>query len=216
VNVALSQSSPVTDIKRKHSERSSDDDPSSDTPLPRKRGRPRKKQPSDKLPPKPRGRPRKTIEDPESRQFLVPVFVEIAVAPKLVRGRTPRGDKLVKQPPSIEGPFNLTPGMGWDAFITEIANVVGFDKENLIVSTMTWSFQRKAVLPLTSEDGYKTMIQQIRVLKDPSAAIIVISLPAPWTKAIRSQNINDEEVLAMRHEDNSLWGKKVRVRKSNC
>jgi hypothetical protein len=244
VKEAVSQSPLAPESKRKRSDRSSDsertpkrpqvpprkeitpsrkhcsdddgDQVSSEPPLRKRRGRPRKKQPSDDHRAKQRGRPRKAIEDPQSRQFLVPVFVEMAVAPKLVRGRTPRGDKFVKQPPSTEGPFSLTQGIDWDAFVTEIARVVRLDKENLVVSTMTWSFQRKAVLPLTNEGGYKTMIQQIRVLKDPSSAIIVVSLPMPQTKASRSHNVNDSELSAMGHEDNSLWGKKVRASGSSC
>jgi|SRR5882762_975155 hypothetical protein len=59
---------------------------------PRKRGRPRKViiASDDDLPvvvPKKRGRPAKTVEDPRTRNFTVPVYVEVAQPAVLKRGK---------------------------------------------------------------------------------------------------------------------------------
>jgi hypothetical protein len=57
-----------------------------------------------------RGRP-KTANAPRARankDFLVPVYLEIAQEPVLMKGKTHKGDKFVKQPPITDGPFHLT------------------------------------------------------------------------------------------------------------
>jgi hypothetical protein len=75
--------------------------------------------------PKKRGRPSKAAEAPHEKLFTVPVFVEIAKPPQLVRGKTHKGDKWVKQQPRTEGPFNLTQEMTWDTFLGEVSEVAG-------------------------------------------------------------------------------------------
>jgi hypothetical protein len=124
---------------------------------------------------------------------VVPVFVEMAVAPKLVRGKTHRGNKWVKQSPNSNGPFSLAHRTTWSTFVKEIAEMPGLDKENLTVEAMTWSFQKKTVLPLTNKGKFQMMIQQIRILKDPSAAIIVINLLTP-KQGLMCHNTNNEEL----------------------
>jgi len=56
-----------------------------------------------------RGRPPKTANVVHAnKNFLVPVYLEIAQEPVLMKGKTYKGDKFVKQPPITDGPFHLT------------------------------------------------------------------------------------------------------------
>jgi len=70
---------------------------------------------------RPRGRPRKDDRQddnkPESRPFSTSVFIAIPVPAKLVRGRTSKGDKYVKQASRMEGPFTFGWLMTWKQFL---------------------------------------------------------------------------------------------------
>ncbi|KAG6894622.1 hypothetical protein C0992_005365 [Termitomyces sp. T32_za158] len=134
--------------------------------------------------------------------------------PKLVRGRTHKGDKLEPQKPKQYGPFTLTANMSWTRFLTEVSATVDIELENLDLTEMTWCFQKKAQLMLTSVGGYKAMIQQILALKDPSAAIIIVSLPAPKRAHAKGgqkyQQESDEDFEELNQlDEDTKWGKKL-------
>ncbi|KAG6886918.1 hypothetical protein C0992_001618 [Termitomyces sp. T32_za158] len=107
------------------------------------------------------------------------VYVNLGMPSKLVRGCTHKGDKLEPQKPKQYGPFTLIANMSWTRFLTEVSATVDIKLENPDLTEMTWCFQKKAQLMLTRIGDYKAMIQQILALKDSSAAIIIVSLPAP-------------------------------------
>ncbi|KAG6849499.1 hypothetical protein H0H87_002729 [Tephrocybe sp. NHM501043] len=107
------------------------------------------------------------------------VYVLLGVLPKLIRGHTSKGDKYKAQKLKQYGPFTLTLNMTWERFLAEVAGIAEVDIENLDISNMTWNFQRKVVLNLNSTSGYKAMIQQVHALKDPSSAVIFVTLPLP-------------------------------------
>jgi hypothetical protein len=71
---------------------------------------------------------------------------------------------------------------------------------------MTWGFQKKGKLPLSSEVGYRAMIQQIKAQKDLSALIVVVALPLP---KVPQPKYRMEENTIEQQADNTLWGQKV-------
>jgi hypothetical protein len=91
---------------------------------------------------------KETVETHSSHaRFNVPVYVEIAVPPKLKPRKTYKGNKLEKQEPRMEGPFTLTHNMSWEAFLKAISNTVDEDLENLVIDDMKWGIQRKGRYP---------------------------------------------------------------------
>ena len=186
--------------KESHSDKENDKDDKDALPLIRRK----------------RGRPRKIAHNGSHRwEFLVPVNVETAQDPVLTRGRTHKGDKFVKQPPVTEGPFHLSSKTTWAGFMEDIAKVAKITKEDLggIISEMKWGFQKKATLPLTDIIGFQTMLQQVRGLKDPESAIIIVRLPASVGRHQRKAHEvvgNHNEVIDNRLDDGSMYGKKVR------
>ncbi|KAG6883213.1 hypothetical protein C0992_009410 [Termitomyces sp. T32_za158] len=142
------------------------------------------------------------------------VYVNLGMPPKLVRGCTYKGDKLEPQKPKQYGPFTLTANMPWTRFLTEVLATVDIKLENLDLTEMTWCFQKKAQLMLTSVGVYKAMIQQILALKNPLAAIIIVSLPTPKCAHTKSgqkyQQESDEDFEELNQlDENTKWGKKV-------
>jgi hypothetical protein len=78
-----------------------------------------------------------------NKDFLVvPVFLEIAQELVLMRGKTHKRDRFVKQPPITDGPFHLTQKITWQNFKKEVADIAGIDKENFstISKGLKWSF----------------------------------------------------------------------------
>jgi len=93
--------------------------------------------------------------------------------------------------------------------------VLGIGQENLQVEGMSWSFQGKATeLPLTSEPGFCTLREQVKALREPSACIVIVHHPKPFTRKPRyagSDPEEDEENPELKHPEteNTRWGKKV-------
>ena len=98
--------------------------------------------------PKKRGHPRKVVDSEETHSsrvsFNVPVYVEMAVPPKLKPGKTYKGNKMEKQEPRMEGPFTLTRKMSWEAFLIAILNTVDEELENLLIEV---GYTEKRLLP---------------------------------------------------------------------
>jgi len=175
------------------------------------------------IPKKKRGRPpkpkdRSTTKVTPSHSFDAAVFVSIEQPPEMVRGKTHRSDKLVPKKPRIEGPFTLTKSMRWTQFLDEVAECMDIDKENIQLDGMTWAFQRqKEPLPLSTEQGFKTMREQVKA-KGQSATVVFVYHPISKKKAGRQgrgalggDEDEDNMVGDMNHrEDDSRWGKKVR------
>ena len=152
-------------------------------------------------------------EDPQTHQFTVSVYVEVAKPPVLKKGKTSKGNKYVKQPSTAEGPFIMLQKMKWEDFLDQVAHLAEIDKENIdaTITSMTWSFQKKNRLPLTGVSSFNTMVQQIRVLKDPESAIILVALLAPRCRPKEQviMNENNLEGNDRHYEDTSLFGRKV-------
>jgi hypothetical protein len=176
--------------------------------------------------PKKRGRPPKPKDDSDtkitsSHSFDASVFVSIEQPPEMVRGKTHRTDKLVPKKPRIEGPFTLTKSMRWTQFLDEVAECMDIDKENMHLDRMTWAFQKqKEPLPLSTEQGFKTMQEQVSA-KGQAATVVFVYHPISkkagrQLKAHGSQGKDDDQenkVGDMNRglgEDDSRWGKKVR------
>lgn len=165
---------------------------------------------------KKRGRPRKPIEEkPKAglQPFNASMFVSVENPPQLIRGKTHRTDKLAAQEPRIEGPFTLIRSMKWAEFLHEIAQWVGVDQENLRLNGLSWGFQKqKAHLPLTNEEAFKTMREQVKS-KNSSATVIFVYHPLCKQPQSRGQHaIGDLAPIVNRAdaEDESRWGKMVR------
>ena len=142
--------------------------------------------------PKKRGRPPKpkdgsSINVKPSHSFDASVFVSVEQPPEMVRGKTHRSDKLVPKKPHIEGPFTLTKSMRWTQFLDEVAECMDIDKENIRLDGMTWAFQKqKEPLPLSNEQGFKTMCEQVGA-KGLSATVVFVYHPISKRKAGRAQ-----------------------------
>jgi hypothetical protein len=162
---------------------------------------------------KQRGRPKTANVASANKDFLVPIYLEIAQEPVLMRGKTHKGDKFVKQPPITDGPFHLTRKTTWEKFRKEVADIAGIDKENFgtISESLKWSFQKKCPLPLKDKMGFKTLMLQIKGMKDPDSAIIIVSLP-PLTKHQSTHKACEHEINTFgdtQDDDGTIYGKKV-------
>jgi hypothetical protein len=132
------------------------------------------------------GRPHKVSTDPQNCDFSAHVYVEIANLPKLHRGKTHKTDKYVPQGPTTEGPFTLTHYMGWESFLSHVAELAGLEEENPALTQMTWHFQGKTKsLPLGNIGGFMAMVTQIRALRVGASAMIMLGLPVPPAKPSR-------------------------------
>ena len=162
---------------------------------------------------KKRGRPRKPIEDKPMaglQPFNASVFVSVENPPQLVRGKTHKSDRLAAQDPRVEGPFTLIRSMKWTEFLHEVAQWVGVDQENLRVNGLSWGFQKqKARLPLTNEEAFKTMREQVKS-KISSATVIFVYHPICKQPQSRGQQDTGDQAIVNRTEDGSRWGKMVR------
>jgi hypothetical protein len=174
------------------------------------------------------GRPPKSAEEKAARHaasasgsppFNASVFISVEQPPQLVHGKTHRSDKHVAQDPLVAGPFTLLRMMKWAEFLDEVAECVRVDKENLQVNGLSWGFQKqKAQLPLTSEQAFKTLREQVK-MKNGAATVIFVYHPIckrPQGQDPRGQepqdNVNDRAVVV---ENESHWEKKVRYQ-INC
>lgn len=163
---------------------------------------------------KKRGRPKTPKVDSTNKDFLVPVYLEIAQEPVLMRGKTHKGDKFVKQPPITDGPFHLTRKMTWEMFMAEVAEIAGIEKENFstVCEGLKWSFQKKSPLPLKDETGFKTLMLQVKGMKDPDSAIIIVSLPPLANKCQSGRKARESEANGFSdvlRDDGTMYGKKV-------
>ena len=174
-----------------------------------------KEVPEHVIAPKKHGCPCKAVltADPETHaDFNIPVYVEIAMPPKLKPRKTYKGNKMEKQEPRMEGPFSLTHNMSWGAFLTAISNAVDEDIENLSIGNMKWGIQKKGRYPLANWEGYVAMHKQIAMQKEPSSLIIMVYLPMPKVPKRSGQKQGqvdeyDEDMPV--EQDNSRWGQKV-------
>jgi hypothetical protein len=163
--------------------------------------------------PKKRGRPRKLIDEKASRPvgsqpFNTSVFVSIENPPQLMRGRTHKTDKHIAQEPRVEGPFTLIRSMKWAGFLDEVAGWVGVDKENLRINGLSWGFQKqKARLPLTSEQAFNTLREQVKV-KNGSATVIFVYHPICKQPQSRGHD-GMGQAIQFDGADESRWGRKV-------
>jgi len=162
---------------------------------------------------KQRGHPKTANVAHANRDFLVPIYLETAQEPVLMRGKTHKGDKFVKQLPITDGPFYLTRKTTWEKFQKEVADIAGIDKENFgtISKGLKWSFQKKCPLPLKDKMGFKTLMLQVKGMKDPDSAIIIVSLPSIANRQ-SGQKACESEINAfsdIQHDDGTIYGKKV-------
>jgi len=69
-------------------------------------------------------------------------------------------------------------------------------------------------LPLTSEPGFCTLREQVKALREPSACIVIVHHPKPFTRKPRYAESDPEEdeenpELKRPETENTRWGKKV-------
>lgn len=219
--VSKKRSRPVQDSEALDSDNSQ----SKTTPPPPKRPRDHHRKPDEDVDPlsqttpppvkRPRGRPRKSEEkQPEaSKRLAVHVYVQISRPPKVVLGKTHKGDKYKAQKPRKEGPFTLTLKYNWQRFLTAISETVDEDLENLLIDEMVWTFSgKKNELPLTNKPGFKAMMEQLDGLSGKTTPAVILHLPAPLSSRKKQRraevNSTDDENLDMA-KGNSMWAKKA-------
>lgn len=172
--------------------------------------------------PKKRGRPLKSAEAKAQALALkarptstlsATIFVSVAQPPELVHGKTAKQDKLMPQKPHVKGPFTLTKYTTWEQFVDEVAESVGVEKENMRVSSLTWGFQKqKDVLPLTNENGFQAMQEQIRG-KNSSGTIVFVYHPIISRAPTQVHQVKDDDEEKKDVSSGTHWGKKVSVEK---
>ncbi|KAF8798253.1 hypothetical protein BYT27DRAFT_7264846 [Phlegmacium glaucopus] len=157
------------------------------------------------------GRPRKTVEEKVSKPvagsaFNASVFVSVENPPQLMHGKTHKTDKHVAQEPRVEGPFTLIRSMKWADFLDEIAGWVGVDKENLRINGLSWGFQKqKAHLPLTNEQAFKMLREQVKAKNSSATVIFIYHLICKHPK---NQDAADPTIVNNTEEE-TRWGKKL-------
>lgn len=143
--------------------------------------------------------------------FAVPVFVLVTVPPKVVPGKTHKGDKTVKQDPVTTGPFTLMQKLRWMDFVQLVAETIDVQMENVSLNALTWHFRNKPsqALPLKSEDSFNVMRKRVKSLKDPSSQIIFVNHPIiktrleqvpPTVMPIGTVSVWDQKVSSILHE----------------
>ena len=147
----------------------------------------------------------------KSRRFAVPIFVLVAVPPKIIPGKTHKGDKTVKQNPITAGPFSLTQKTRWVDFVALVANTIGVEKENVNLNTMTWHYQNKAsqALPLKSEGSFDVMRKNVKSLKDASSQVIFVNHPIVKTRLLDVELEVTETPVTRTMGNTGIWDKKV-------
>jgi hypothetical protein len=163
------------------------------------------------------GRPLKSPIDPQSTDFSAHVYIEIANPPKLHRGKTHKTDKYMPQDPTTEGPFTFTHDTSWMSFLSQVAELAELEEENIVLTQMTWHFQRKTKsLPLGNIGRFIAMITQIRALKVGAPAIIMLGLPVPPAKPSRGGRnapaVTEDAYITdsgVSETNQTMWGKKV-------
>lgn len=186
---------------------SSDDEGESNTRVAPKKQAPKKPGP---------GRPRKETRT----SFVVPCYIEIPQPPRVVPGRTVKGDKSYKQAPKTVGPIDLTSKTAWEPFVRAIMMEaeLGKDKIKAMCAGMKWGLKKAGTLPLNDPRGYLTMLQQISARKDVDSLMVFVTLPPSCTpsKGHREhdkENTNsDEGGHARPGRDDTMYGQKVSYR----
>lgn len=143
-----------------------------------------------------RGRPRKAVVEKAEKSkpaepvapppVMVSVWAEVEGTAKMVRGKTPRGNKLTKGEPFIEGPGAMNDSTKWGEFLRLLAEMVSTKPENLSVPGFRWCFRKLTgakggVLPVNSPEAFDVMINNIRALpeKEKVSASIFVLMPQP-------------------------------------
>lgn len=106
---------------------------------------------------------------------------------KLVRGKTVRGNKMVKNDPYMLGPATLTEDTDWDSFWVLIESVAFLKRMDIEIALVTWRVNTsagKGALPLTNERGLQTMLQQSRSFKATTLLIICLPQPKPPSASV--------------------------------
>jgi hypothetical protein len=105
--------------------------------------------------------------------------------------------------------------MTWETFMTGVAKIAHIEKENIMISTVCeavkWSFQKKNPLPLKDETGFKTLMRQVKGIKDPDSAIIIVHLPplANRRQSEQGHKAPATDSIDGQHDDSTMYGKKV-------
>ena len=136
------------------------------------------------IPKRKRGRPSKdkapfgTTQPPV---FSISFYVEVPTQPILTRGKTAKGNKLVPQEPRKFGPRSIHQGTTWDSLKDAVATILQVSQDRLDFPSMTWRWSpgKSVALPLTDQDGFHAMVEQIKALKAGSAAIILLHIAEP-------------------------------------
>jgi len=206
----------TSEARTEHSDMGGDDEKVSKKKRSKKKARPAEVEQQPPPVPKKRGQPRKPVEEKASKAvavagsqpFNASVFVSVEKPPQLMRGKTHKTDKHVAQEPCVEGPFTLIRSMKWADFLDEVTGWVGVDKENLRIHGLSWGFQKqKARLPLTSEQAFKTLREQVKA-KNSSATVIFVYHPICKQPQSRGQEDNTDQV-PVTVQDETRWDKKV-------
>ncbi|KAH7903598.1 hypothetical protein BJ138DRAFT_1120224 [Hygrophoropsis aurantiaca] len=165
---------------RRQLSESSVDEEKTAAPAKKRRGRP----------PKPKHAPEAPIEakkpSPSEMNFCVSVFVTVELPPRVIKGKTSRGDKIEKREKRPMGPTLFThETKTWEDFLVLIAEVVKTTPDCLAVNSMGWYWNgkpKKTMLSLSNSAGLQTMVKQILASKTGDAGIIFVTMAKPWQK----------------------------------
>jgi hypothetical protein len=72
----------------------------------------------------------------EEKHRVISVYVMVDIPPKIIHGKTPKGDRLVKQQHKSLGPFTLTRETEWRIFLRSVAKILDTNKENLDINAV--------------------------------------------------------------------------------
>ena len=142
---------------------------------------------------RPRGRPlgsvkKAVIPENDATTFNMSVWVEIPKDPIVIRSSSrKRPDKVEKQEPWLLGPVTLHQDMTYEQLLATIAETVESDVDLLVKPSLNWRWHKNSpgkgpTMPLTNDQGFQIMVQQIRTAKKGPAGIITINMSAPRKK----------------------------------
>ncbi|KAA1469054.1 hypothetical protein DENSPDRAFT_834586 [Dentipellis sp. KUC8613] len=156
-------------------------------------------------------------DDTVDRQATAYIHVVVPGSPVASSSRSGRGGKSSKTASDQtlhRGPFFFSLTMKYDSFLKELALATPCRVEGLVVSRMSWKFekpQNSQTKALTNATGYEAMIRALKEKKKDRIVIIVMPAPTkapdavPWDTG-DDQNINEgqdigEELMARSPDD---------------
>lgn len=112
------------------------------------------------------------------------------------RVRTPnRKTKSIKQEPENKGPFDVAINIGWDEFLSLIAEKLTVVRSTLAITSFEWHWLKPASgpwLPIQDESGFLSMLKKVKVKNEP---YIIVRMQAPTQRKAVENAWDDADVV---------------------